>query len=101
MSLRLSDVGVRGRCDFNNRFFFSSAFVILCLVWQGNEVLKDFNIAEKAGGAGKEITMEFKDVYVNGSTLAIYLYWAGKGTTAVPKRSVYGPLISGITVTPS
>ncbi|XP_048498826.1 probable LRR receptor-like serine/threonine-protein kinase At1g53430 isoform X4 [Beta vulgaris subsp. vulgaris] len=81
--------------------FSSNGRRIFDVAIQGNEVLKDFNIAEKAGGVGKGITMEFKDVYVNGSTLEIYLYWAGKGTTAVPKRSVYGPLISGITVTPN
>ncbi|KMT13255.1 hypothetical protein BVRB_4g085170 [Beta vulgaris subsp. vulgaris] len=85
----------------DDQTFSSNGRRIFDVAIQGNEVLKDFNIAEKAGGAGKEITMEFKDVYVNGSTLAIYLYWAGKGTTAVPKRSVYGPLISGITVTPN
>lgn len=62
--------------------------------------MKDFNIAEKAGGFGKGITEEF-DVDVNDTTLEIHLYWAGKGTTAIPNRGVYGPLISAITVTPS
>ncbi|KAL8089629.1 hypothetical protein AgCh_039200 [Apium graveolens] len=41
---------------------------------QGNVVRKDFNVAEEAGG---------------------------KGTTAVPNRGVYGPLISAISVTPN
>ncbi|KAK1404902.1 LRR receptor serine/threonine-protein kinase [Heracleum sosnowskyi] len=67
---------------------------------QGNVVWKDFNIAEKAGGTEKGITLE-KDVTVNSSTLEIHLYWAGKGTTAVPDRGVYGPLISAISVTPN
>ncbi|XP_074370492.1 putative LRR receptor-like serine/threonine-protein kinase At1g53440 isoform X2 [Apium graveolens] len=67
---------------------------------QGNVVWKDFNIAEKAGGTDKGITLE-KDVTVNSSTLEIHLYWAGKGTTAVPDRGVYGPLISAISVTPN
>ncbi|KAK1375422.1 putative LRR receptor-like serine/threonine-protein kinase [Heracleum sosnowskyi] len=67
---------------------------------QGNVIWKDFNIAEKAGGNGKDITLE-RDVTVNGSTLEIHLYWAGKGTTAVPSRGVYGPLISAISVTPN
>lgn len=56
---------------------------------------------EAAGGVGKNFTVEDKNVLVNGSTLEINLYWAGKGTTAVPDRGVYGPLISAITVTPS
>ncbi|XP_020538911.1 probable LRR receptor-like serine/threonine-protein kinase At1g53440 isoform X2 [Jatropha curcas] len=68
---------------------------------QGNVVLKDFNIMEKAGGPGIGIFKEFDNVFVNGTTLEIHLYWSGKGTTAVPDRGVYGPLISAITVTPN
>ncbi|KAI6689604.1 hypothetical protein NL676_026432 [Syzygium grande] len=68
---------------------------------QGNQVLKDFNIAEEAGGVGKGIYRDFNDIYVNGSTLEIYLYWSGKGTTAIPDRGVYGPLISAVAVTPN
>ncbi|XP_012574858.1 probable LRR receptor-like serine/threonine-protein kinase At1g53430 isoform X2 [Cicer arietinum] len=67
---------------------------------QGFKYLKDFNIMEEAGGVGKGITKEF-DVDVNDNTLEIHLYWAGKGTTAIPDISVYGPLISAITVTPN
>jgi hypothetical protein len=62
--------------------------------------LKDFNIVEEAGGVGKGITKEFV-VEVNDNTLEIHLYWAGKGTNAIPVEGVYGPLISAITVTPS
>jgi hypothetical protein len=68
---------------------------------QGDVVRKDFNIMEKAGGVGIGIAEEFDSIIVNGSTLEIDLYWSGKGTTAVPDRGVYGPLISAITVTPS
>ncbi|XP_019449220.1 PREDICTED: probable LRR receptor-like serine/threonine-protein kinase At1g53440 isoform X2 [Lupinus angustifolius] len=67
---------------------------------QGIKYLKDYNIMEAAGGVGKGITEEI-DVDVNDSTLEIHLYWAGKGTTAIPDRGVYGPLISAITVTPN
>lgn len=56
---------------------------------------------EEAGGVGKVVVKELDNVIVNGSTLEIHLYWAGKGTTAIPNRGVYGPLISAITVTPS
>lgn len=65
--------------------------------YQGNLVLKDFNIMDEAKVAGKGISREF-DVSVEGSTLEIHLYWAGKGTTAIPERAVYGPLISAISV---
>ncbi|KAL8131842.1 putative LRR receptor-like serine/threonine-protein kinase At1g53440 isoform X2 [Apium graveolens] len=67
---------------------------------QGNVIRKDFNVAEEAGGIGKNFTLE-QDVTVYGSTLEIHLYWAGKGTTAVPDYGVYGPLISAISVTPN
>ena len=68
---------------------------------QGKVVEANFNIMEEAGGVGIGITKVFDGIIVNGTTLEIHLYWSGKGTTAVPDRGVYGPLISAITVTPS
>nr|XP_043618687.1 probable leucine-rich repeat receptor-like serine/threonine-protein kinase At3g14840 [Erigeron canadensis] len=65
---------------------------------QGERFEKDFDISEKAGGPGKEIVMNYT-VEVN-STLEIRLYWAGNGTTNIPSRGVYGPLISAISVNP-
>lgn len=63
-------------------------------------VLKDFDIVNAAGGAGKPIVRKFT-VEVKNNTLKIHLYWAGKGTTGIPVRGVYGPLISAISVDPS
>ncbi|XVF79047.1 hypothetical protein PTKIN_Ptkin14bG0188400 [Pterospermum kingtungense] len=60
-------------------------------------VLKDFNIMEEAGGAGAPIVKEF-NVDVIDRTLEIQLRWDGKGTTSMPVRGVYGPLISAISV---
>lgn len=70
---------------------------------QGKLIKKDFNIAEEAGGVGKEFILEVPNVMVNNgsSTLEISLYWAGKGTIYIPYLGVHGPLISAITVTPS
>ncbi|KAM0040189.1 putative non-specific serine/threonine protein kinase [Helianthus debilis subsp. tardiflorus] len=68
---------------------------------QGVLQAKDFNIAEKANGVGRGIFVDFDNVMVNGSTLEIHLYWAGKGTTAIPDRGVYGPLLSAIAITPN
>ncbi|KAI3509744.1 hypothetical protein L1887_25266 [Cichorium endivia] len=62
---------------------------------------KDYNIVEKAGGVGIGTYEDFNNVKVTGSTLDIHLYWAGKGTTAIPDRGVYGPLLSAITITPN
>ena len=56
---------------------------------------------EEARGVGISIIKEFDDVLVSGSTLEIHFYWAGKGTTVIPGKGVYGPLISAIEVTPS
>lgn len=67
---------------------------------KGQRVLKDFNIEDEAGGPGREVIMKFY-TNVTSNTLEIHLYWAGKGTTAIPDRGFYGPLISAITVTPS
>ncbi|CAK8534945.1 unnamed protein product [Lathyrus sativus] len=65
---------------------------------QGKSVQKDFNIAKEAGGVGKKIIKQFNDVVVTSNTLEIRLYWAGKGTQSFPNKSVYGPLISAISV---
>lgn len=69
---------------------------------QGQKVLRDYNIAKEANGTGKEKIEVFNDTYVNiDGTLEIHLQWGGKGTHAVPHASVYGPLISAISITPS
>ncbi|XP_030518422.2 probable LRR receptor-like serine/threonine-protein kinase At1g53440 isoform X2 [Rhodamnia argentea] len=85
----------------NDETFSSLGKRIFDVSIQGNQVLKDFNIAEEAGGAGKGIYKDFDNITVNGSTLEIHLYWSGKGTTAIPDRGTYGPLISAIAVTPN
>lgn len=82
-------------------FFVEDSKISIKRFLQGNLVMGDFNIMEEANGVGKGITKTFDNVPVNDGTLEIHLYWAGKGTTAIPIRGVYGPLISAITVTPS
>ncbi|XP_059442079.1 probable leucine-rich repeat receptor-like serine/threonine-protein kinase At3g14840 [Corylus avellana] len=66
---------------------------------QGKLVWKDFNIVQEAGGVGKAVIKNFTAV-VTSNTLEIRFYWAGKGTISIPKRGVYGPLISAISVEP-
>ncbi|XP_045800989.1 probable leucine-rich repeat receptor-like serine/threonine-protein kinase At3g14840 isoform X5 [Trifolium pratense] len=66
---------------------------------QNKLVLKDFNIAKEAGGVGKAIIKKFTAILTT-NTLVIRLHWAGKGTTGIPFDSVYGPLISAISVDP-
>ncbi|CAN0891256.1 Probable LRR receptor-like serine/threonine-protein kinase At1g53430 [Linum grandiflorum] len=85
----------------NDQTFSSLGRRIFDISIQGRVVRKDFDIMAKAGGVGIGITEVFENVTVDGSTLEIQLYWSGKGTTAIPDRGVYGPLISAITVTPN
>ncbi len=59
--------------------------------------MKDFNIQDEAGGVHRVITKTFT-TNITDNTLEIHFYWAGKGTTGVPDRGVYGPLISAISV---
>ncbi|XP_073006943.1 probable LRR receptor-like serine/threonine-protein kinase At1g53440 isoform X1 [Typha latifolia] len=66
---------------------------------QGQKVLQNFNIAKEANGTGKAIIKSF-NASVDG-TLEIHFQWTGKGTNSIPHRSVYGPLISAISVTPN
>lgn len=62
--------------------------------------LKDFDIVKEAGGAGRPVIKNFM-VNVTSNTVKIQLFWAGKGTSGIPLRGSYGPLISAISVDPS
>ncbi|CAA7024958.1 unnamed protein product [Microthlaspi erraticum] len=66
---------------------------------QGKLVVKDFNIAEEAKGIGRAVVKSFPVTITDGK-LEIRLFWAGKGTTALPVRGVYGSLISAVAVDP-
>ncbi|XP_051152023.1 probable leucine-rich repeat receptor-like serine/threonine-protein kinase At3g14840 [Andrographis paniculata] len=81
----------------NDSTFSSLGRRIFDVYIQGKLVLKDFNIANEAGGVRKGIVRNFTAI-VDDNTLDIRFYWAGKGTTALPSRGVYGPLISAISV---
>uniref|UniRef100_A0A0E0JXR4 non-specific serine/threonine protein kinase n=1 Tax=Oryza punctata TaxID=4537 RepID=A0A0E0JXR4_ORYPU len=78
--------------------FSSNGKRIFDVFIQGTKVLKDFNIQDEAGGVHRVITKTFT-TNITENTLEIHFYWAGKGTTGVPDRGVYGPLISAISVT--
>ncbi|GMH05201.1 hypothetical protein Nepgr_007041 [Nepenthes gracilis] len=64
---------------------------------QDKLVQKQFNIEDEADGAQKPLIKQFNTSVTN-STLEIQFYWAGKGTTRIPHRGVYGPLVSAIAV---
>ncbi|KAJ4879954.1 putative LRR receptor-like serine/threonine-protein kinase [Raphanus sativus] len=65
---------------------------------QGKLFLRNFNIREEAKGSLTPVVKELKAVNVTDHLLEIQLYWAGKGTTLIPKRGNYGPLISAISL---
>ncbi|KAJ8450018.1 hypothetical protein Cgig2_029380 [Carnegiea gigantea] len=63
-------------------------------------IKKDFNIEDEAHGAQKPLVREFNSRVTN-NKLEIRFQWAGRGTTKIPHRGVYGPLISAISVNPN
>ncbi|KAF4372973.1 hypothetical protein F8388_011000, partial [Cannabis sativa] len=68
---------------------------------QGKKMLVDFNIHEEATRSGsKVVVQEYFNVNVTDNIMEIRFYWAGKGTTCVPKRGYYGILVSAISVCP-
>ncbi|KAF3955626.1 hypothetical protein CMV_019170 [Castanea mollissima] len=81
----------------DNRSFNSVGRRIFDIYVQEKLVWKDFDIVSSAKGVDKAVVMEHK-ANVTDNVLMIRFYWAGKGTTAAPKRGTYGPLISAISV---
>jgi hypothetical protein len=62
------------------------------LVWE------KFNIEDQVGSAEKPLVKQVLNVSVTNNMLEIRFYFAGKGTTRIPNRGVYGPIISAISV---
>ncbi|KAL3643560.1 hypothetical protein CASFOL_014375 [Castilleja foliolosa] len=81
----------------NNESFQSLGRRIFDVYIQGERRLKDFDIEQSANGVDKAVKRNFTALVKN-TTLEIRFYYAGKGTTAVPNRGYYGPLISAISV---
>lgn len=84
----------------SDRSFVSLGKRIFDVYIQDKLVLENFNIEDEAGGAGKPLVKTFTAV-VTSHTLKIHFYWAGKGTTGIPLRGIYGPLVSAISVDPN
>ncbi|CAI0547852.1 unnamed protein product, partial [Linum tenue] len=83
----------------NDSSFFSVGKRMFDVYVQDKLVLKDFNIEAEAGGPARPIIKTFT-VSVTSNTLKVHFYWAGRGTTGIPLRGIYGPLISAISVDP-
>ncbi|KAK9696870.1 hypothetical protein RND81_08G002600 [Saponaria officinalis] len=83
----------------NNKSYTSLGRRIFDIYIQDKLVQKDFNIEDEAHGAQKPIFKVFNSSVTN-NVLEIRFQWAGRGTTRIPTRGVYGPLISAISVNP-
>ncbi|TXG47704.1 hypothetical protein EZV62_026998 [Acer yangbiense] len=81
----------------NDTTFRSLGRRIFDIYVQEKLVERDFNIEAEASGVLKPISKPY-NVTVANNSLVIRFNWAGKGTTATPKRGVYGPLVSAISV---
>ncbi|CAH8385121.1 unnamed protein product [Eruca vesicaria subsp. sativa] len=84
----------------DDKTFFGIGKRLFNIYLQDKLVIENFNIQEAAGGSGKPVIKSFP-VNVTDHNLKIGLRWAGKGTTGIPTRGVYGPMISAITVEPN
>ncbi|KAI4333493.1 hypothetical protein L6164_018295 [Bauhinia variegata] len=82
----------------NDKTYSSLGRRVFNIYIQGKLERENFDIAKAAGGVGKVTIQNFTAVVNSSGTLEIRFYWAGKGTTAIPFKSVYGPLISAISV---
>ncbi|GMH15742.1 hypothetical protein Nepgr_017583 [Nepenthes gracilis] len=81
----------------DNKSFFSLGTRTFDVYIQEKLVLKDFDIRKEANGTDKPLNRTFFHIPVE-NTIEIRFYYAGKGTTAVPMRGYYGPLISALSV---
>ncbi|XP_004295405.1 PREDICTED: probable leucine-rich repeat receptor-like serine/threonine-protein kinase At3g14840-like [Fragaria vesca subsp. vesca] len=93
VSLQFAEIIIRG-----NKSYQSVGRRIFDVYIQEKLVLKDFDIVKEAEGVDKEVIKETKAVQVKNKTLEIRFHWSGKGTTASPRRGIYGPLISAISI---
>ncbi|XP_049371777.1 probable LRR receptor-like serine/threonine-protein kinase At1g07650 isoform X1 [Solanum verrucosum] len=90
VTLHFAEIVIR-----DNRSFQSLGKRMFDVYIQGERKLKDFDIRTTAGGVDKALTRKF-NASVEDGILEVRFQYAGKGTTAVPRRGSYGPLVSAI-----
>ncbi|KAH0701083.1 hypothetical protein KY284_015298 [Solanum tuberosum] len=96
-----------GRCLANGNYTVTLHFAEIVIrdnrsfqslgkrMFDGERKLKDFDIRTTAGGVDTALTRKF-NASVEDGILEVRFQYAGKGTTAVPRRGSYGPLVSAI-----
>ncbi|KAK6797301.1 hypothetical protein RDI58_005003 [Solanum bulbocastanum] len=90
VTLHFAEIVIR-----DNRSFQSLGKRMFDVYIQGERKLKDFDIRTAAGGVDEALTRKF-NASVEDGILEVRFQYAGKGTTAVPRRGSYGPLVSAI-----
>ncbi|KAL6201311.1 hypothetical protein ACLB2K_025025 [Fragaria x ananassa] len=81
----------------NNQTFTSLGRRIFDIYIQDKLWWKDFDIEDQAKLAQTPVVLRH-NISVTNNVLEIRFYFAGKGTTRIPDRGVYGPLVSAISV---
>ncbi|KAK9936653.1 hypothetical protein M0R45_013482 [Rubus argutus] len=81
----------------NNQSYTSLGRRFFDIYVQDKLWLKNYNIEDEAKMAEKPVIIQH-NISVTNNVLEIRFYFAGKGTTRIPNRGVYGPLISAISV---
>ncbi|PHU26041.1 hypothetical protein BC332_04373 [Capsicum chinense] len=81
----------------DNRSFQSLGRRVFDVYIQDKLKLKDFDIKSVAGGVDKALKEKF-NVTVQDKTVEVRFQYAGKGTTSIPSRGSYGPLVSAISL---
>lgn len=84
----------------NDKTYSSLGRRIFDIYIQDILVRKDFNIEDVAHGALRSVILPFNATVMD-TILEIRFNWGGKGTTRIPSRGVYGPLVSAISVIPN
>ncbi|XP_050368368.1 probable LRR receptor-like serine/threonine-protein kinase RFK1 [Argentina anserina] len=81
----------------NNQTFTSLGRRIFDIYIQDKLWWKDFNIEEQAKSVQTPLVIQYNISVIN-NALEVRFYFSGKGTTRIPDRGVYGPLVSAISV---
>ncbi|KAG6696167.1 hypothetical protein I3842_09G134600, partial [Carya illinoinensis] len=84
----------------NDQTYNSLGRRIFDIYIQDKLVEENFNITAEAYGVVTPVKKKY-NASVEQDILEIRFYWAGKGTTRIPKMGSYGPLISAISVEPN
>ena len=88
-------------CLSTNILLYLSHSSVCVYIYQGNLVLKNFDIRKEAGEISTQaVQKEFNAQVVSENYLEIHLFWAGKGTCCIPLQGTYGPSVSAIRATP-